>query len=99
MRKIDEAVRLAIMQDAQSGMKQKDLAAKHGVSQGFVSGLIGRRKRVSFEVARHIIASVDNGATMVDMSALYQLDYSTVQSIVRRRTKIAKKASESIYGG
>ena len=99
MKKIDEQKRIGIMQDAQAGMRNKDLAVKYGVSKSMVSKLVGQKNRVPFDVARRIIASVDNGATIVDMAALYQIDYATARNIVRRRTKVAKRASESIYGG
>lgn len=86
----------SIIMDYESGMLQKDVAAKYRIGQSTVSSIIGRYRgtRSSYTMRnREIIRARRNGATLKELSQRYQLTERRIRYIVAVNKQEERDAS------
>ena len=86
----------SIIMDYESGMLQKDVAAKYRIGQSTVSSIIGRYRgtRSSYTMRnREIIRARRNGTTLKELSKRYQLTERRIRYIVAVNKQEERDAS------
>lgn len=95
MKPIDANVVEMVKQDKARGMTQREIAAKHGISEASVSRFVGGSYRVTVAEVKEIMDEFQAGHLIKDIAERHEVSESTISRIITLKTEAAKEAANA----